>query len=341
MSLVELETPAPGVRLLRLADPDRRNAISPALQADLAAALDTIAAEIAAATALGTPAAKIATASSAAPGPAVAAAAVSPGNASPTTSGAIAGSTSPGTAAVAAAPAAPTTSGPTSDSTSPGTAALGTVPAAGAAPGTSDAAPDPTSPGDRPRVLVITGAGTAFCAGADLAATFSPPGLPVYALRDRLRATYESFLRVRRLPIPTIAAVQGAAVGAGVNLALACDVRIAGPRARFGLTFSRLGLHPGGGCTHFLVRTLGPQRALSILLDGATLGAEEAHRLGLVLKLAEDPLAEACETATRWAALDPALAADIKRAVGLATDGDFDDVLEFEAWAQASSASKR
>jgi enoyl-CoA hydratase len=236
MSLVELETPAPGVQLLRLADPDRRNALSPALQADLCAALDSIAE-------------------------------------------------------------------------------------------------------DRPHALVITGAGTAFCAGADLSATFGPPGLPVHALRDRLRATYDSFLRVRRLPIPTIAAVQGPAVGAGVNLALACDVRIAGPRARFGVTFSRLGLHPGGGCTHFLVRTLGPQRALAILLDGATLDAEEAHRAGLVLKIAEDPLAEALETATRWAALDPGLAADMKRAVTMAADGDFDDVLEFESWAQASSAT--
>jgi enoyl-CoA hydratase len=242
MSLVELESPAPGVRLLRLADPDRRNALSPALQADLCAALDTIAAEI----------------------------------------------------------------------------------AAGA---------------DRPRALVVTGAGTAFCAGADLSATFGPPGLPVPALRDRLRTTYDSFLRVRRLPIPTIAAVQGAAVGAGVNLALACDVRVAGPRARFGVTFSRLGLHPGGGCTHFLVSTLGPQRALSILLDGATLDAGEAHRAGLVIKIADDPLAEAVETATRWAALDPGLVADIKRAVVMATRGSFDDVLEFESWAQASSAT--
>ncbi|MFJ7217855.1 enoyl-CoA hydratase [Amycolatopsis sp. NPDC098790] len=236
MSSVELETPAPGVRLLRLADPDRRNALSPALQADLGTALDAVADE-------------------------------------------------------------------------------------------------------RPRALVVTGAGKAFCAGADLSATFGPPGLPVPAVRDRLRATYDSFLRVRRLPIPTIAAVQGAAVGAGVNLALACDVRIVGPRARFGVTFSRLGLHPGGGCTHFLVRALGPQRALSLLLDGATLDAEEAHRAGLVLAIAEDPVAEAVETATRWAELDPGLVADVKRAVTMATDGAFEDVLEFESWAQASSVT--
>lgn len=247
MSLVELETPAPGIRLLRLADPDHRNAISPELRADLCGALDTVAAEIA----------------------------------------------------------------------------------------TSDGA----RPGESPRVLIVTGAGTAFCAGADLAATFGPPGGPVHVLRDRLRTTYDSFLRVRRLPVPTIAAVQGAAVGAGVNLALACDVRIAGPRASFGVTFSRLGLHPGGGCTHFLTRTLGPQRALSILLDGASLDAGDAEKTGLVLEIAEDPVAAALETARRWAALDPALVLDMKRAVTMATDGAFDDVLEFESWAQASSAT--
>jgi enoyl-CoA hydratase len=96
------------------------------------------------------------------------------------------------------------------------------------------------------RVLIVTGTGSAFCAGADLAATFGQPADPLPVLRRRLLRLYDSFLAIARLEIPTIAAVQGPAIGAGVNLALACDVRIAGPRARFGITFSRLGLHPGG-----------------------------------------------------------------------------------------------
>jgi enoyl-CoA hydratase len=238
MSLVRLEEPAPGVRLLRLDDPERRNAISPAVRDDLCAAVDAVAAD-----------------------------------------------------------------------------------------------------GDA-RALVVTGNGTAFCAGADLTATFGDPGLPVHVLRDRLRATYDSFLRVRRLPIPTIAAVQGAAVGAGANLALCCDLRIAGPRAKFGITFTRLGLHPGGGCTHFLVDALGPQRAMAVLLDGATLTADEAAAAGLVLEVADDPLGTALATATRYAALDPGLVADVKRTVAIAAGGAFDAVLDFEAWAQASSATK-
>src|SRR5690242_12438949 len=102
--------------------------------------------------------------------------------------------------------------------------------------------------------LVVTGAGTAFCGGADLPAIFGGSSRPVAALRDELHAVYASFLVLKSLDIPTIAAVQGPAVGAGLNLAMACDIRIAGPDAKFAATFSRIGLHPGGGCTWFLVQ---------------------------------------------------------------------------------------
>ena len=191
------------------------------------------------------------------------------------------------------------------------------------------------------RVLVITGNGPAFSAGADLPAVFGDLDRPVGEIRARLRATYDSFLRVRRLEIPTLAAVNGAAVGAGVNLAMSCDVRIAGPQASFGVTFTKLGLHPGGGCTWFTVNALGPQRALALLLDGGSLSAEQAHAAGLVLDVVDDPLAAALDTAARWAGLDPDLARDIKRAVTIAGErGSFQDTLEFESWAQAASAKK-
>ena len=189
----------------------------------------------------------------------------------------------------------------------------------------------------RVRVLVVAGAGTAFSAGADLPAIFGDTERDVADTRTVLRAVYDSFLRVRRLEIPTIAAVQGAAVGAGVNLALCCDVRIAGPRARFGITFTKLGLHPGGGCTFFLTQALGRQRALSLILDGGQLDADEALRLGLVREVADDPLTAALDTAARWARIDPALARDVKRAVGIAERGLFEETLDFEAWAQAAS----
>jgi enoyl-CoA hydratase len=187
------------------------------------------------------------------------------------------------------------------------------------------------------RTLVVAGSGPAFSAGADLPALFGDVGRDISQVRSGLHSVYESFLRVRRLAIPTIAAVHGAAVGAGVNLAMSCDVRIAGPGARFGVTFTKLGLHPGGGCTYFLTRALGRQRTLSLILDGGTLEAGEAQRLGLVLEVVDDPLARAVEQASRWAAIDPALVRDIKRAIGIAEHGDFDATLDFESWAQAAS----
>ncbi|MEO9139620.1 MAG: enoyl-CoA hydratase [Jatrophihabitans sp.] len=187
------------------------------------------------------------------------------------------------------------------------------------------------------RVLVVTGAGPAFSAGADLPAVFGQLDRHVSEVREGLRAIYDSFLRVRRLEIPTIAAVNGAAVGAGVNLAMCCDLRVAGPHAKFGITFTKLGLHPGGGCTFFLVQALGRQRAMSLIMDGGVLRADEAMELGLVLHLDDDPLARALEIAARWSTVDPHLARDIKRALNTAERGSFEETLDFEAWAQASS----
>jgi enoyl-CoA hydratase len=187
------------------------------------------------------------------------------------------------------------------------------------------------------RVLVVAGNGPSFSAGADLPAVFGDLQRDVTEIRQGLRAIYDSFLRVRRLEIPTIAAVHGAAVGAGVNLAMSCDIRIAGPKARLGVTFTKLGLHPGGGCTYFLTQALGRQRAMSLIMDAEVLDADEALRLGLVLEVVDDPLARALETAGRWAAVDPSLSRDIKRAVGIAERGGFEETLDFESWAQAAS----
>lgn len=188
------------------------------------------------------------------------------------------------------------------------------------------------------RVLVVAGEGSAFCAGADLPVVFGDVDRPVAEIRRDLHDVYDSFLRVLDLQIPTIAAVQGPAVGAGLNLALACDVRVAGPRASFAATFSRIGLHPGGGCTSFLVRTLGPQRALALLLDGGAVAGPESVAAGLAVAVEDDPLAAALTTADRWAALEPDLVRDVKRSVQIAAQGDFRASLEFESWAQASSA---
>jgi enoyl-CoA hydratase len=190
------------------------------------------------------------------------------------------------------------------------------------------------------RVLVVTGAGEAFCAGADLPAMFGDADRPVTQTHAFLQGYYRAFLTVRELPFPSIAAVNGPAVGAGLNLAMACGIRIAGTQATFGATFARIGLHPGGGCTHFLVDVLGSARALRTLLLGDTIDAEQAVAWGLADGPEEDPLAAATRLAERIAGVDSDLARHIVKAVRLAsTTNDLQAVLEFESWAQAASAS--
>lgn len=157
------------------------------------------------------------------------------------------------------------------------------------------AAVDAAEANEDVHALVVTGAGKAFCAGANLTALGE-------ATEDGLRVIYEGFLAVANCALPTIAAVNGAAVGAGLNLALAADVRIAGPHALFDPRFQTLGIHPGGGATWMLQRAVGPQVARASLLFGMSFDAESAVRHGLALKVAEDPVAAARELAAGPAA---------------------------------------
>ncbi|NLD76935.1 MAG: enoyl-CoA hydratase [Acidimicrobiales bacterium] len=129
--------------------------------------------------------------------------------------------------------------------------------------------------------VVITGAGTAFCAGADLSHLGE-------SQREGLLAIYEGFLRVAHCPLPTIAAVNGPAVGAGMNLALAADVRLAGRSARFDTRFLQLGIHPGGGHTWMMNRILGPQATAATVLFGEVLDGAEAERCGLAWRCVDD-----------------------------------------------------
>lgn len=147
--------------------------------------------------------------------------------------------------------------------------------------------------------VVVTGAGKAFCAGADLSALGAAGG---GAAESGLKQLYDGFMAVGSCTLPTIAAVNGAAVGAGLNLALAADVRIAGPHALFDARFQKLGLHPGGGATWMLQRAVGPQAARAALLFGMRFDAEAAVRHGLALSVAEDPVAAALELAAGPAA---------------------------------------
>ena len=143
--------------------------------------------------------------------------------------------------------------------------------------------------------VVVTGTPPAFCAGADLTALGE-------AKAEGLREIYAGFLAVANCRLPTVAAVNGAAVGAGLNLALACDVRLAGERARFDARFLRLGIHPGGGMTWMLQRIVGPQRAAAMTLFSDVYDAKAALAAGLVLDAVEgDVVAAAAALASKAA----------------------------------------
>ena len=125
--------------------------------------------------------------------------------------------------------------------------------------------------------LVVTGAAPAFCAGANLGNLSEATG-------ESLGKIYEGFLRIARSPLPTLAAVNGAAVGAGANLALGCDVRIMADEARIDTRFLQLGIHPGGGHTWMFRRIAGPQAAMAAVVFGQVLDGKEAERVGLAYR---------------------------------------------------------
>ena len=129
--------------------------------------------------------------------------------------------------------------------------------------------------------VVVTGAAPAFCAGANL-------GNLAEATGDSLKNIYAGFLRIAYSPLPTLAAVNGAAVGAGMNLALGCDVRVAARRAKFDTRFLQIGIHPGGGHTWMLRRIAGPQAAMATVIFGEILDGAEAERIGLAWKCVDD-----------------------------------------------------
>jgi enoyl-CoA hydratase len=151
------------------------------------------------------------------------------------------------------------------------------------------AAMDAAESDDATRCIVVTGAGSAFCAGAELA-TLRQAADGAF---DDVEVVYQGFLRVRESPLPVIAAVNGPAVGAGFNLALACDVRLAGPAARFDTRFAALRLHPGGGHAWMLAHAVGVQQATLACLFGQAWDAEQARQAGLVAEVIDGDLVAA------------------------------------------------
>lgn len=135
------------------------------------------------------------------------------------------------------------------------------------------------------RVLLVTGSGRAFCSGGDTGWIGSEPDAAVDRLRSRMVAFYRAWLSVRDLEIPTIAAVNGPAIGAGLCLALACDLRYATSQAKLGAPFTSLGMHPGMGATWLFPDTVGAAAARELLLTGRVVQGEDAVAMGLVNRL--------------------------------------------------------
>jgi len=185
------------------------------------------------------------------------------------------------------------------------------------------------APGDL-RAVVVSGRGErAFSAGSHVGEFESQRGS---AGRERHAREEEAALRLSRLPMPTIAAIEGNALGGGLELALACDLRIASERARLGLPEVRLAVTPGAGGTQRLPRVVGPARAKELILTGRLLSAEEAEQIGLVNRVVPvgEALAAADALAEEIAAQGPLAVREAKRLIDIAADSDIETGLAAE-----------
>ena len=182
------------------------------------------------------------------------------------------------------------------------------------------------------RALLVTGAGRGFCAGQDLSDRLSKAGeTPV--LGGALEAYYNPLVRkLRALPFPVVAAVNGVAAGAGCNIALACDIVIAARQASFIQSFAKIGLIPDSGGTWILPRLVGPARARALALTAEPLPAEKAEAWGLIWKVVDDGLlmAEAEKLCASFAAAPTVGLALTKRALDESWDNDLEAQLELE-----------
>lgn len=184
------------------------------------------------------------------------------------------------------------------------------------------------------RCVVVTGAGSAFCAGGDLAWLGDSRNAPIDFFRSRMTAFYRDWLAIRDLEVPTIAAINGAAVGAGLAVALACDLRYATPEAQMSVPFTALGLHPGMAATWLLPEVTTIAAARDLLLTGRSVRGPEAVSLGLVSALADDVGAYALDVARTIAACAPLATRLTKTALARGGHRSIEDALAWEALAQ-------
>jgi enoyl-CoA hydratase len=194
------------------------------------------------------------------------------------------------------------------------------------------------------RALILTGTGRAFSAGGDLDMLrdqadrgAAAPGIAWRSIRDEMSTFYRLFLSIRDMPCPTLAAVNGHAIGAGFCVALACDFRYVAAEAKLGLNFTRIGVHPGMAATWTLPRLVGPALASELLFTSRTIDGEEAGRIGLANRVLpqSEILAAATTTAQEIAQNAPLAVRATKRALRRTEEASIEDQLQFEASEQA------
>lgn len=186
------------------------------------------------------------------------------------------------------------------------------------------------------RVVILTGAGRGFCSGMDLAARAEFPPQDVAVATEWMRDLFEGAVALSQLPQPTIAAINGPAIGGGFGFALACDIRIAAPRARFAATFVKIAMGPDAGLSHTLPRIVGHAKALELLLTADTVDADEALQLGIVSQVAEDPITSAVALAQRFALVPDHVSRRIKATLRRSAAVDLPTAIsEIEVSAQA------
>lgn len=191
--------------------------------------------------------------------------------------------------------------------------------------------------------VIVRGAGGWFCAGADRAVLNEASADPVREdLYEALGAVYNAFMRVGQLKPPTIAAVRGAAVGAGMNLLLATDLRIIAEDARLIAGFLRIGIHPGGGHFGLMTRRAGREAAAAMAIFGQEIDGKRAVELGLAWQaLPDDAVEERARELASYAAADPVLARLAARSFRRLSDAEWDVALEAERSAQMWSLRRR
>jgi enoyl-CoA hydratase len=193
-----------------------------------------------------------------------------------------------------------------------------------------DAALDELARDHDVRAVVVTGAGTrAFCAGSDVKEF---DGLAGRVAQGKLLYEKYVYRKLAELPVPTIAAIEGDALGGGLELALCCDLRIASARARLGMPEVRLGVIPGSGGTQRLPAVVGPARAKEMILVGELISAQRAEQIGLVNAVADEgqALAAATDMAQRIAQRGPVAVREAKHLIERARDLDLDAGLAAE-----------